>query len=54
VFDPIRTLAANIALETAYAMGDHRAVLFVSGLLLLVLVMALSGIAGSLDKHGNA
>lgn len=54
MFDPIRTLAANIALETAYAMGDHRAVLFVSGLLLLVLVMALSGIAGSLDKHNNA
>lgn len=53
VFDPIRTLAANIALETAYAMGDHRAVLFVSGLLLLVLVMALSGMAGWLDKHGN-
>ena len=31
LFDPIRTLAANIALEMAYAMGDHRAVLFVTG-----------------------
>lgn len=53
-FDPVRTLAANIALETAYAMGDHRAVLFVSGLLLMLLVMVLSGMAGSLEKkrHG--
>ncbi|GJL74702.1 MAG: phosphate ABC transporter permease subunit PstC [Nitrosomonas sp.] len=51
VFDPIRTLAANIALEMAYAMGDHRAVLFVSGLLLLLLVMVLSSIAGFLEKQ---
>ncbi|MDT8363402.1 MAG: phosphate ABC transporter permease subunit PstC [Nitrosomonas sp.] len=51
---PIRTLTANIALEMAYAMGDHRAVLFVSGLLLLFLVMALTSLAGLLGKehHG--
>lgn len=54
IFDPIRTLAANIALEMAYAMGDHRAVLFVSGLLLMLLVMALSAIAGTLEKHRHA
>jgi len=54
VFDPVRTLAANIALEMAYAMGDHRAVLFVSGLLLLLLVMLLSGVAGLLEKHRYA
>lgn len=41
IFDPIRTLTANIALEMAYAVGDHRAALFVSGLLLLGLVSAL-------------
>ncbi|ADE16040.1 phosphate ABC transporter, inner membrane subunit PstC [Nitrosococcus halophilus Nc 4] len=41
IFDPIRTLTANIALEMAYAMGDHRSALFVSGLLLMALVMAL-------------
>lgn len=46
LFDPIRTLASNIALEMAYAMGDHRAVLFVSGLLLMLMVMMLSGMAG--------
>jgi phosphate transport system permease protein len=54
LFDPIRTLAANIALEMAYAMGDHRAVLFVSGLMLMVLVMILSGLAGWLGKNRYA
>ena len=32
LFDPVRVLTANIALEMAYATGDHRAALFVSGL----------------------
>ena len=54
LFDPIRTLAANIALEMAYAMGDHRAVLFVSGLMLMLLVMTLSGLAGWLGKNRYA
>lgn len=54
LFDPIRTLAANIALEMAYAMGDHRAVLFVSGLMLMLLVMILSGLAGWLGKNRYA
>lgn len=40
-FAPIRTLTANIALEMAYAMGDHRTALFVSGLVLLLIVAAL-------------
>lgn len=38
VFDPIRTLTANIALEMAYAMGNHRSALFVSGLVLMMLI----------------
>ena len=38
VFDPVRTLTANIALEMAYAMNDHRSALFVSGLVLLMMV----------------
>lgn len=42
VFDPIRTLTANIALEMAYALGDHRAALFVSGLVLMAMIMALA------------
>jgi len=41
LFDPVRTLTANIALEMAYAMGDHRSALFVSGLVLLGFVVAL-------------
>lgn len=35
---PIRTLTANIALEMAYASGEHQTALFASGWLLLVLV----------------
>ncbi|MFO0779324.1 MAG: phosphate ABC transporter permease subunit PstC [Nitrospira sp.] len=42
LFDPIRTLTANIALEMAYALGDHRAALFVSGLVLMTLIVALA------------
>ena len=41
LFDPIRTLTANIALEMAYALGDHRAALFVSGLALMAMIVAL-------------
>ncbi len=41
LFDPIRTLTANIALEMAYAMGDHRSALFVSGLFLMVMIVVL-------------
>lgn len=48
LFDPVRTLTANIALEMAYATGDHRAALFVSGLTLLLLVAGLAGMAGRL------
>ncbi len=41
IFDPIRTLTANIALEMAYAVDDHRSALFVSGVALLVLILIL-------------
>ncbi|GAB4144712.1 MAG: phosphate ABC transporter permease subunit PstC [Planctomycetaceae bacterium] len=41
LFQPVRTLTSNIALEMAYAMNDHRSALFVSGLLLMLLVTAL-------------
>ena len=55
IFDPIRTLTANIALEMGYAAGDHRAALFVSGLILLVLVAGLVVVAELIDRgriHG--
>jgi phosphate transport system permease protein len=41
VFDPVRTLTANIALELGYAMDLHRAALFVSGGVLMLLVVGL-------------
>ncbi len=45
IFDPIRTLTANIALEMAYALDHHRSALFISGLLLMVLVIIFVSIA---------
>lgn len=39
IFDPVRALTANIALEMAYAMDTHRAALFATGLLLAILVL---------------
>lgn len=41
VFDPVRTLTANIALELGYAMDHHRAALFVTGLMLLAMIMTI-------------
>ncbi len=50
LFDPVRTLTANIALEMAYAMDDHRAALFISGLVLMLLVLAMVGAAEILSR----
>lgn len=50
VFDPVRTLTANIALEMAYAMGDHRSALFVSGLLLLGMIIVLVAAAETISR----
>jgi len=41
VFDPIRTLTSNIALEMSYATDIHRASLFLTGLFLLAMVIVL-------------
>jgi phosphate transport system permease protein len=41
VFDPVRVLTANIALELGYALGHHRSALFVSGLLLMAVTVLL-------------
>lgn len=50
MFDPIRSLTANIALEMAYALGSHRSVLFISGLLLMALVLCCVIVAETLHK----
>lgn len=52
LFDPIRTLTANIALEMAYATADHRSALFVSGLVLMGLIVLLVAVA-ELISHGK-
>ena len=41
LFDPARTLTANIALEMAYATGNHTSALFISGFVLLLLTIIL-------------
>ncbi len=51
LFDPLRTLTANIALEMAFAMGDHRAALFAGGLLLTLLVGLLVASASLLARR---
>jgi len=45
ILDPLRTLTSNIALELAYATGDHRLGLFSTGIVLLVIIMILNYIA---------
>lgn len=50
---PVRTLTANIALEMGYAGTSHRAVLFVSGLLLMLAVTAIALLA-ELLRRGDA
>lgn len=50
LFDPMRTLTANIALELGYALDYHRAALFVSGLVLMALVMGLIFAVARLEK----
>jgi len=45
ILDPLRTLTSNIALELAYASGDHRLGLFSIGIVLLVIIMILNYIA---------
>lgn len=54
LFDPVRTLTANIALEMAYAAGDHRSALFVSGLALAAVVTLLVLAAQRLDRRSAA
>lgn len=50
IFQPVRTLTANIALEMAYAMAGHRAALFVSGLVLMVMIVTVVTFAELFSK----
>ena len=53
LFEPVRTLTANIALEMAYADGTHRAGLFASGLLLTLLVLLLAWMAARILQRSR-
>lgn len=50
MFSPVRTLTANIALEMAYAVDNHRSALFVSSVVLLILIGILVAIAEVLNR----
>jgi len=53
LFEPVRSLTANIALEMAYATDHHRAGLFASGLFLTLLVLALAWLAGQHQESNS-
>ncbi len=53
VFDPVRTLTANIALEMGYAMEVHRSALFVTGLMLMAIVVVLVAANARLGREGR-
>ncbi len=40
--EPVRTLTSNIALEMAYASGEHREALFATGVILFLIIMVLN------------
>lgn len=54
LFEPVRVLTANIALEMAYAMGEHRASLFASGLLLTLLIWFLVWLAARIGNNTHS
>jgi phosphate ABC transporter permease protein PstC len=47
---PVRTLTSNIALEMAYASGEHRQALFATGVILFVIIMILNFLANLAAK----
>jgi phosphate transport system permease protein len=53
LFDPVRVLTSNIALEMAYATDVHRSSLFASGLMLLLLVSMITLASVSLARRGH-
>lgn len=48
---PCRTLTSNIALEMAYAAGDHQKALFATGVVLFVMIFLLNSIATLLIRR---
>lgn len=51
IFDSVRVLTANIALEMAYATDEHRASLYVSSLLLTLVVVVIAGMGRRMEAR---
>ncbi|MFZ3172736.1 MAG: phosphate ABC transporter permease subunit PstC [Carboxydocellales bacterium] len=51
IFDSTRTLTSNIAVEMAYASGDHIKALFATGMVLFVVIMVLNLIANYIVRR---
>ncbi len=52
LFDPVRTITANIAMEMSYATAGHRSVLFATGLLLILVTGFLVAASRLLKRRG--
>ena len=53
IFDPIRTLTSNIALEMAYASSAHRSALFSTGFILMLFLCLLFALTYLFQKMQN-
>jgi len=53
IFEPARTLTANIALEMAYATDHHASALFVSGLVLLIITILMTIFMACVNKNSQ-
>lgn len=51
IFDSVRVLTANIALEMAYATGEHRASLYVTSLLLTLVVVVIAAVGRRVEMR---
>ncbi|MES2909322.1 MAG: phosphate ABC transporter permease subunit PstC [Pseudomonadota bacterium] len=51
IFDSVRVLTANIALEMAYATGEHRASLYVTSLLLTLVVVVIATVGRRVEMR---
>lgn len=51
IFEPVRTLTTNIAIEIFYASGDHQRALFATGIVLFIFIMMLNIVATMITKR---
>lgn len=54
ILGPARALTTNIAIEMAYAVGHHRSGLFLTGLLVLAVVLTISVLGFRFMKEGES